>query len=642
MADQAFDPDKYIEEKTQKVAATSATFDPDKYIEQKSAALGIKPEAKDDYYGPVSITPDNRPISERLASIPGQVGNDLAHLPQTVGQAALKTADMAGRALDWLPGTVRMAGGRIAAEAMGKPDPFTIDDEKSALVGKAPGVGEILKRLGAPEMGSIEIPQQDVGPIHTPNVKVTGRDALGVAGDVASQLGVSGFAKKAIPGIADALNFSKANEKPGVKDIEAASNRLGFDATPGMRSGSQSVQNAESMLGTSPTIAGHMVDNSIMPVRQGLQDAAQDVVSSAGGMSKAQAGRSMADSVTADLGIQHGAVQMAYEPFNKELPKMVPDEPSLLKVANQISKTGGTSLSLGQNVEGFAGKVADQVLDARNLNDVEETRKQVATAAQNAFQAGDHNAGISLSKIEDHLSDFRDNQFVSLAKQNGNPALGEQMVQEYQQAQGLHSQMMTDLKDIGGVLGIKAKNPRSFIEAASQIKPEQMADKLFKSASIEDLEKAQKYFPEAFEQARQLKISQIKEAASAVDSRTGLEVVDPRRLVREVDKLSPESQQILFGNKAQKIEDMRTVLNSLPKDVNPSGTARTEAMKATDLQNIPDIINYLKYKAASSPGFNQGVGNAGMLGVANQPPVMSTTIRKRDDLGKTSLPSRSK
>lgn len=523
-----------------------------------------------------------------------------------------------------------METGLAGAAGLAKGDSTVVtpDTVVQALKGNAPAAEEYLARLGVPESGSLTVDG------HT----ITGRQAMGFGADVLSTMGVAGAAKR-LPGISDILNFSFANKKPGAKEIGEAAKRLGIEATPGMTSGSPTVQGLESSLNQSPTIAGHLVNQNVRPVQTGLQTAANDIVSDAGNMSAGQAGSSMGNSVTADLGAQHANVQLAYEPFNRELPKMAPIEADQLKTGNKILKIAGNHVGLdSSNVESLAKKLSNQISEATNLEEIETLRKQVASEAHAAFNGGNPNAGHTLSKMEDALSDFRDDQFVKIAKQNypgvGGKNIGEQMVQEYQHAQGLHGSMMTDLKEVGDLLGIKNKNPRSFIEAVSRISPEKMAEKLFKTKSVEDLAKAQKYFPEAFEEARKLKISQIKEAATAVDRVSGQEVIDPGALMRNLDKLSPEVKGILFGPKAQTIADMKTVMNSLPAKIGPSGTPQGNAFAHSFTQEGLDALNMLKYKGLSSPGLqNAGLGFVAATSLNASPrPKMSTTIKPTFDM----------
>lgn len=366
-----------------------------------------------------------------------------------------------------------------------------------------------------------------------------------------------------------------AGKKAAADAISAAAQRLGFSATPGMTSASPVVQGLESSLSQSPSIAGAMTRSSINPVRKGLQLAAQDAIEGAAENSAYKTGRNVSNGIAGKLGEQYNNIQLAYEPFNKELPKMMPDSEAKWKLADQIAKSGQGNLSLSNDMEGFSRKVSNKVMDSSSLHDIEEIRKQVGHALNSAHRSGDYNAVESLSKMQDHLGEFRDDQFVGLAHQayptESGKAMGQQMVGDYQNARSQYKKMMEDLKDVGPLLGIRNKNPQAFIEAVQTIPPEKMTSKLFNTKNYDAVQKVQDYFPEEFDVLKKHKLKEIYDSVLGKDGE-----IDPAKFVKQADKLSPEIQHVLFGDKVQTIRDMKTVINGLPDKIGPSGTSQGE------------------------------------------------------------------
>ena len=115
--------------------------------------------------------------------------------PEEPGLGA-KALDYGLRALDYAGGLGRTAATGyvdIARAIMGQPAISQPGDAMAALRGQAPTVSERLERGGVGDMGSVGIPFTDM--------KVTGRDAVGFAGDVLTDpltyasLGASAVAK---------------------------------------------------------------------------------------------------------------------------------------------------------------------------------------------------------------------------------------------------------------------------------------------------------------------------------------------------------------------------------------------------------------------------------------------------------------
>lgn len=430
------------------------------------------------------------------------------------------------------------------------------------------------------------------------NADIAGRalgivdNPLNLAGPVAR--GVGKFAEFAGPA-ADALSASSEASAPA---IASAASRLGFKATPGMISNSKVVQGLEDSLSSSPSIAGAVVRKGIKPISSALENAAEDLVSAApnNGTSSFQAGNSASKGVLANLGEKVNNVKMSYEPFNQELPKMVPGFEDKAKLADQIAKIGDKHIDPNE-VSGVVKGLSNRIVGSESLADIEDTRKMIQNDITKADRAGDYNRVDTLTKIKDKLSDFRDSQFQKLAQESypgpGGAAAGKQMVSEYKNAMGQHASLMNDLRDVGPLFGVKATNPRDFLESFSEIPPETVAKKLFNTNNYQALQKVQQYFPEEFDTIRGLKLQELRASSlkNPIDPMNS--PVDPTKLITKINKLSPEVQSVLFGKNIQKISDMRTILGV--------GVPEAEAAKgmAGPFQQAADVVKYGAYKAAS-------------------------------------------
>ena len=137
--------------------------------------------------------------------------------------------------------------------------------------------------------------------------------------------------------------------------------------------------------------------------------------------------------------------------------------------------------------------------------------------------------------------------------------------------------------------GFKVKGgvARSYNDYLDKNPAEGIVEKLVKLNDSEKLLELQKRFPEAFETLRAGKIDDL------IKRSTLKENINPNKMVKVLNNLSPEDSFILFGPNAKaKVADISTVLANTPPPVNPSGTAV--------LQWVRDIIN--PYRQAQSIG----------------------------------------
>lgn len=491
---------------------------------------------------------------------------------------------------------------------------------------QAPSGTDIAKNMGiSNQQRDIYMNSPQGGEIRQKDIKGKSNAELGgmVYDQITNPLNYAGpiidKAGKFIKPIVESLE-----EGPNSEMIQSAAKRLGFNATPGMTSGSETVQGLESSLSQSPSITGAMVRSNIKPISQGLEGAAEDLVSGAPDATSAyQAGNSALKGVQAELGAKADSVKMAYENFNAELPKMIPAAEEKWKLADDIAKIGQQHLDPNE-VNSLVQGTTNKIMGSQSLSDIEDTRKLLGNKISQAYSSNDRNLVDTLTKIKDKLSDFRDTQFQTLAQQAypgpEGSQMGQQMVQEYQNAMSQHAGLMNDLQEVGPLFGIRAKNPRDFIEAFSEIPPEDVAKKLFKTNNYDALMKVQSYFPEEFETIKGLKLQELRNASLSNPIDPLNSPVDPTKLVSKINKLTPEVQSVLFGDKAQKLNDMRTVLGSFPERIGPSGTPKGEMFThfADPMQQAADVARYGAYRFLGSKTGSKIV-NAVPNAIANMP-----------------------
>ncbi len=97
--------------------------------------------------------------------------------------------------------------------------------------------------------------------------------------------------------------------------------------------------------------------------------------------------------------------------------------------------------------------------------------------------------------------------------------------------------------------------------------------------------------------------------------------VDPTKLISQINKLTPEVQSVLFGDKVQKVNDMRTVLGSFPNKIGPSGTPEGSMFSAPLHEQGASALKYGMYKSMTSPTTRNAINS-----LSNIAPQLSSTL----------------
>lgn len=186
MAD-AFDPDKYLAEKTA-VAQNAQAFDPDAYLKEKTGVGAEEPQ-------------------------PGLIKRSITDFMQSHPNVA-KVASGVGRVLDYPGGLLRTGLASAGGLITGQPNVVNDTDVANAFKGQAPSSAEYLERLGTTP-GPTVLDNSITG-------KISARDLEGFGLDVATDplTALSKAGKIGAP-VGDALeNAGKSAYKSGFKNID--------------------------------------------------------------------------------------------------------------------------------------------------------------------------------------------------------------------------------------------------------------------------------------------------------------------------------------------------------------------------------------------------------------------------------------
>lgn len=179
-----------------------------------------------------------------------------------IGKGAL---NVAGRALDYPGGIIRVAAGGYANALTGK-EIVTPDDLLEALKGNAPTTATMLERGGAGEMGAV-----DLGAFG----RYTGRGTLGFAGDLVSGLGASAGLKAVAKGGGLLAKMASAARAPEAL-LEKGMNKTG---TAIYRSGMKKFDRAAELMGKGRHAVSNVLGkHNVWGGARSIQEGADNIV----------------------------------------------------------------------------------------------------------------------------------------------------------------------------------------------------------------------------------------------------------------------------------------------------------------------------------------------------------------------------
>ena len=116
---------------------------------------------------------------------------------------------------------------------------------------------------------------------------------------------------------------------------------------------------------------------------------------------------------------------------------------------------------------------------------------------------------------------------------------------------------------------------REAAEAIEKVIPEKRAEKFLPSRDVAKAQALKELSPEGFEELARAKIAQIAEKATST-AKGSFGRVNPQAVAKEIDKLSPEIAEQMFGKEGvKKAKALSKFYRAIPGDINPSGTATT-------------------------------------------------------------------
>lgn len=388
--------------------------------------------------------------------------------------------------------------------------------------------------------------------------------------------------------------------KENSAEIAAAAERLGIKPSPGMTSGSQTVQDLESSLQQSPTIAGALVRRQTKPIAEAMNNTATNLVKDQTPLSPFETGEKVKEFLSKEIEKRFSEPKRLFE----DLRQYTKDIPSTEKSTSAVSRNIGQIPDV--QIEGTAGSsVGNWVTKNLGKNPSADQIKTIRTTVGQKAAALDRQGGDSqgLWQIYEKLGRLEENTIkrgaIATARTPGEgETIGRGMLGQLKSAkQGWSSQMdaASDLAQ-GAKLG-RVRSPGQLSDKINSIQSEALQEKMLPLDDVRAGEQLFKYSPETADLLRRARIRDLAQRAS-----DGNKQLSPGGILRATKNLNPETEQMLFGKDKQSLGDLRTVNADLPDVVGPSGTPKgMEVQQSSNpLTQGMGLLNYGLYKTMGS------------------------------------------
>lgn len=405
------------------------------------------------------------------------------------------------------------------------------------------------------------------------------------------------------------------NIKSNSGEIQAAAQRIGGKATPGMVSANQNVQNLENVLSQSPTIAGERVRRAYDPIRKGLVDSAEKVAGSPS-ITPFEAGEAFKTGLKSKIAERVQPLASRFESIRESARHVKPEPASLHRAANRLLKQDlaeFVDLPQGQAIR----KYADMIRGAKSLDSLKQLRSSVGDEIGKAMDAGDGQLAVALGKVKGSIQRLERREILKTAIQKaaevvpdraGGKFLSKAAQQKMAELEGSKiakdligeikgvnkgwRALMTELETVANAGGInKIASPKHLSRIIDDMPSEKIAERFFNTKNYAGLRDVKAHLPEEFEVLRQSRLGVIAEKSLTKGE------PDPVKLVRNLKAIGKESRGLLFGKDAERIlADMETVLNSMPSKVGASDTPRGMAWF--------NLMNPAKYAREAQGAYN--------------------------------------
>lgn len=411
--------------------------------------------------------------------------------------------------------------------------------------------------------------------------------------------------------------------------VEEAADRLGLKPTRGMVSNSYVERNLENSLSQQPSIPGAFVRREQEPVKQGLDKGVRGLLEQGTDQSPFEFGRDVKGQLIQDLDTRRAPISQVYDDVKRSTPFIDVADKSKARIGKNILDNADKTTLPNTPERSLADTFVRQIEGSKNV----EQLKQIQSIAKGIAEDNNSTYGQKqvASSVLEKIDRLQNNSImrsaIQSARSEGEGAgVGKQLISDIKDANKQYREMMKDTNVLGEGSGLfkpeRGKGVGSITNEINNRPNEEVGKAIFDTNNNEYLNFLKDKHPEVYEQAKNQYVGQI---ANKSKGQTG--EVEVKKFLTNIKNMGPEAREHLFGEGAnQKIEDIQTVIHSIPTKVGASDTPRGISFKDTlnPLQNVKDAGNYLLLKAfpmlrgdSLPEGAGQILSRAGGKGLLN-------------------------
>jgi hypothetical protein len=535
------------------------------------------------------------PVASTVGEGAGIVGSLLAPVATPVGAIAKAGRAVEGAVASKLA-TETTKG--IARKVIEKSAPLAAG---SAVEGAFYGAGQVLTdhALGDPDL-TAEKALSEIGLSTALSAGIGGALGLGIgmfgkrAGKTAKAAGVIDEADEYLPPMQDPTNPANlvqsidemsvsentrksiveglTERKKNADDILEAAKVLDAPVLESQISASKHVQDMDSMLMQSPTPIGVARQQMAMDGIEKAEKAVVETLSDATDQSLAEVGSTVKTTLLGKINKEAEPITAMYDNLTQF--GQIPVAPrSLKQVARNIEHLEGIGkISPGSASAKLQKRIARELPNLKTVEDIKTYKKILRneTNLETKYIRG---------RILEKLDNLEESSILKAAEDfKGVPeleAMMKELVKQNSEVKGLYKAFRGKLEELGGALGKKRiYGKQDFVDFVEDLTPEKLASRLFAKNDSQFLKFFSENFPEETAALLRYQRSQILTKAT----KDG--VVNVNQVLREVDKFSPELKALLFTpEQLSRVKAAKTYMESLPKNINPSGTSKSEAYR---------------------------------------------------------------
>lgn len=400
--------------------------------------------------------------------------------------------------------------------------------------------------------------------------------------------------------------------KPNADVIANSLHNLGIEPTPGVLSGDKFVQTMEGNLAERGSVAGVALNRERGAIVKKLQSAAEATLEDATDKSQATVGAEIKKNIGSTLLENLKPIEEGYKAAEPVLKSVPIDDNLKLEAIDPIANHDFVRLDkASQNV---AKEVSSQIESIENVADLKKVRTLISSQLNAKYGSGLGSSPEAqiLQTAKNSLTAMRTKALQGAAKSGIiSPADAEHI--------GLLDSQYSAFQDTVKQLGVegglgKANNARALLSKFNNLSDESFTKKIFDTGDVRQMQFFKQNFPEAFDKARQYKLSEILEK-SINHSQGENGTFSTAKFLTQVRKLGPEAQDSVFNpENLQKIRDVQNIHEALPGTPNTSHTSYAEAFSKILspvglVQNLTDTLQYAWLKAV--PHLNEAAELAG-------------------------------